>query len=87
MDCGPDHKSFLRLNAMHLLLIGTPYELVVRNSRVSERTLRLWMQRFNDLGIDGPIHRPGAGRPRLLERETVAAKVLPVVEDPFPGRS
>ena len=50
MDCDPDHKSFRRLNAMHLLMIGTPYELVVRNSRVSERTLRLWVCRFNTCG-------------------------------------
>ncbi|GEM_PF-6330198 len=57
MDCGPDLKSFRRLNAMHLLMIGTPYELVVRNSRVSERTVRLWVSRFNEYGIDGVIHR------------------------------
>lgn len=82
MDCGPDHKSYRRLNAMHLLLIGTPFELVVRNSRVSERTVRLWVQRFNDLGIDGLIHRLGAGRPRILEHEEIEAKVLPLVEDP-----
>lgn len=82
MDCGPDHKSFRRLNAMHLLMIGTPYELVVRNSRVSERTLRLWVCRFNTCGIDGLIHRSGAGRPRILQHEEIAARILPVVEDP-----
>ena len=82
LDCGPDHKSYRRLNAMHLLLIGTPYDLVVRNSRVSERTVRLWVRRYNELGIDGLIHRPGAGRPRLLEHEEIESKVLPVVDDP-----
>ena len=82
MDCGPDHKSFRRLNAMHLLMIGTPYALVVRNSRVSERTVRLWVSRFNQCGIDGLIHRPGAGRPRILEHEEIAATILPLVDDP-----
>lgn len=82
MDCGPDHKSFRRLNAMHLLLIGTPYDLAVRNSRVSERTFRLWVRRFNEVGIDGLIHRPGAGRPRIMEPDEIEAKLLPVVEDP-----
>jgi len=82
MDCGPDHKSFCRLNAMHLLMIGTPYELVVRNSRVSEKTLRFWVSRFNECGIDGLIHRPGAGRPRILEHDEIKVKILPVVDDP-----
>ena len=82
MDCGPDHKSFCRLNAMHLLMIGTPYELVVRNSRVSEKTLRFWVSRFNECGIDGLIHRPGAGRPRILEHDEIKTKILPVVDDP-----
>jgi hypothetical protein len=25
MDCGPAHKTFRRLNVMHLLMIGTPF--------------------------------------------------------------
>jgi hypothetical protein len=37
MDCGPDGKEFRRLNARHLLLLGAPYEVVLRNSR----TMRL----------------------------------------------
>lgn len=60
LDCCPDHKRFRRLNAMHSLMIGTPYGLVVRNSRVSER-IRFWVSRFNVSGIDGLIHHPGAG--------------------------
>ena len=82
MDCGPDHKSFCRLNAMPLLMIGVPYELVVRNSRTSERTLRFWVSRFNECGIDGLIHRPGAGRPRILGHDEIKTKILPVVDDP-----
>ncbi|MCB1087024.1 MAG: IS630 family transposase [Verrucomicrobiae bacterium] len=65
-----------------MLLIGTPNDLVVRNSRMSPRTLRLWVRRFNEMGIDGLIRRPGAGRPRILEPEEIEAKVLPVVDDP-----
>ena len=85
MDCGPDHKSFCRLNAMHLLMIGTPYELVVRNSRVSEKTLRFWVSRFNECGIDGLIHRPGAGRPRILEHDEIKTKILPCKRRPKTG--
>ena len=82
MNCGPDFKTHRRLNAIHLLMIGAPYEMVVRNSLVSARTVRLWVKRFNQQGIDGLIHRPGAGRPRILEHEEIEEKILPVVDDP-----
>ena len=82
MDCGPDHKAFRRLNAMHLLLIGTPYPLVLRNSRVNERTFRLWISQFNEQGIDGLIYRPIPGRPRKMAPGQVAHEILPVVDDP-----
>jgi transposase len=82
MDCGPDGKAFRRLNAMHLLLLGAPYDVVLRNSRCSERAMRLWISRFNQLGIDGLIYRPRPGRPRLLENDAVRSEILPLVDDP-----
>jgi len=82
MGCGPDGKAYRRLNAIHLLLLGAPYQLVLRNSLVSERTLRLWIARFNEQGIDGLIYRPRPGRPRLLEDDVVRGEILPVVNDP-----
>lgn len=82
MDCNPDGKAFRRLNAMHLLFLGAGFELVRRNSRVSERTLRLWVSRFNTLGIDGLIHRPRMGRPRKLSPAQVTTDILTVVDDP-----
>ena len=82
MGCGPDGKGYRRLNAIHLLLIGAPYPLVLRNSLVSDRTLRLWISRFNEQGIDGLIYRPRPGRPRLLGGDTVRGEILPVVDDP-----
>jgi transposase len=82
MDCGPDGKAFKRLNAIHLLLIGVPYPLVLRNSRVSERAFRLWISRFNDRGIDGLAYRPHVGRPRKLAPARVVSEILPLVDDP-----
>lgn len=82
MDCGPDWKTFKRLNAIHLLLVGAPYEVVLRNSRVRERTFRLWIQRFNESGIDGLTYKPGPGRPRLLNHAQIESEILPVVDDP-----
>jgi transposase len=82
MDCGPDGKAFKRLNAIHLLLLGAAYQLVLRNSRVSERTFRLWVSRFNRQGIDGLTYRPHAGRPRKLEPAQVVSEILPLVDQP-----
>ncbi len=36
----PDGKSYRRLNAIHLLLIGVAYDLVLRNGGRGERCLR-----------------------------------------------
>jgi len=79
MDCSPDGKSVRRLHAIHLLLIGVSFPHVVRNSRRSERTVRLWVERFNSMGIDGLVYRPRSGRPRKLGGEAVASTILPVV--------
>lgn len=82
MDCGPDGKAFRRLNAIHLLLVGAPYDVVLRNSRVNVRTFRLWISRFNEQGIDGLTYRPYTGRPRKLSAEQVRQDILPVIDDP-----
>ena len=82
MDRGPDGKAFKRLNAIHLLFLGVSFSHVLRNSRVSERTLRLWVSRFNSMGIDGLVYRPRLGRPRKMEAARVTSDILSVVDDP-----
>ena len=62
--------------------MGATYEVALRNSRVSGRTFRLWIARFNELGIDGLVHRPGCGRRRKLEPHIVTEQILPLVDDP-----
>jgi transposase len=82
MRCGPDHKANRRLNAIHLLLIGVSFQHVVRHSCRTERCVRLWVARYNRMGIDGLTYRPRSGRPRLLDGDTVRNEILPVVDDP-----
>lgn len=82
MDRGPDAKAFKRLYTIHLLLVGATFELALRNTRVSERTLRCWISRFNSQGIDGLIYRPRTGRPRKLSPAQVTSDILSVVDDP-----
>jgi len=82
MVCCPDGKSYRRLNAIHLLLIGVSYDLVLRNCGRSERCLRLWISRFNEQGIDGLTYRPRIGRPRKLTAAEIQSEILPIVDDP-----
>ena len=82
MACCPDGKSYRRLNAIHLLLIGVAYDLVLRNCGCGERCLRLWISRFNEQGIDGLTYRPRNGRPRKLTAADIESEILPVVDDP-----
>jgi transposase len=47
-----------------LLLFGVSFEHVVRHSCRTERCVRLWIARYNEMGIDGLVYRPRPGRPR-----------------------
>ena len=78
----PDSKSRQRFDALHLLLLGVNYDQVLLFSQVKERTLRLWISRFNDLGIDGLIYRPSAGRPRKMSAPQVCSEIIPLLEKP-----
>jgi len=80
--CCHTAKEARRLNAMHLLLLGAPYDIVLRNSLVCVRMFRLWIALFNERGIDGLTYKPHAGRPRKIPPERVAGEILPVVDDP-----
>jgi transposase len=73
---------FRRLNAIHLLLVGAGYDIVLRNSRVSDRMFRLWISRFNAQGIDGLTYKPRPGRPRKLAAAKVGSDILPFIDDP-----
>lgn len=82
VDCCPDRKAQRRLNTILLLLCGASFELARAHAGISERCLQLWIQRFNDQGIDGITHRPRSGRPRALDVDQVSSQILPVIDDP-----
>lgn len=82
IDCCPDQKAQKRLNTIHLLLCGSAFELARKHARVTERCLQKWISRFNQGGIDAITYRPVSGRPRILEKQTVEAEILPVIDDP-----
>jgi transposase len=82
MDCCADQKAHRRLAAIHLLLCGASFELVLAHTGASARSLQLWISRFNEGGIDSITYRPKAGRPRCLEAEAVRTQILPLLDDP-----
>ncbi|MFC0016761.1 helix-turn-helix domain-containing protein, partial [Roseibacillus persicicus] len=47
MSCCRDRRSEQRLSAIHLLLVGVTFEHTIAHFHMSERTLRLWISRFN----------------------------------------
>jgi transposase len=51
-----------RLDTIRLLLKGNPYQLAVDYSLKSERTVRRWVAKWNESGIDGLASKPGRGR-------------------------
>lgn len=48
---------------------GVPVKDIARQQRVSRVTVRNWVKRFNEEGIDGLSDKPRSGRPRKIDWE------------------
>ncbi len=68
----PSLASHERMMAILALLEGISPAQVVRLYTVTARTLRTWVRRFNEHGIDGLIERKSPGAPRKISREECA---------------
>jgi transposase len=82
MDCTPTKKGFRRLQAILWLYEGKLREEVAALAHFSERQIFRYIKAFNTLGIDGLIPGRSSGRPRILPRQAVSAKIVPLLEDP-----
>ena len=82
MEAAPNKRSYVRLNAIRLLLLGQTRESVCVVFCRSDRMVRLWIEAFNRGGIDALITRPTPGRPRKVKLERVRDLLLPVLENP-----
>lgn len=82
MEASPTKRGYIRLNALRLLLTGTPRTTVCQIFCRSDRMVRLWIELFNRGGIDAlRTQRPG-GRPRKVKLERVRDLLVPVLENP-----
>ena len=79
MDAAPNKRSYVRLSALRALLLGYSRAQVCE---LTDRMVRLWIERFNRGGIDALITRPKPGRPRKVKLERVRDLLLPVLENP-----
>ena len=67
---------------MHLLLVGVSFEHALAHFHISQRTLRLWVSRYNVSGIDGLTYKPGGRPPRRLQSAEIEEQIIPYVIDP-----
>lgn len=79
-----DAKQTRRLLAIALVLEGASRAEAVRQTGLDRQTLRDWVHRFNNIGVDGLISRPSPGRTPKLTKEQMAELRQMVVAGPDP---
>jgi len=82
MDAAPNKRSYIRLAAIRLLLMGLPRQTVCAAFFRTDRMIRLWIELFNRGGIDGLRTKRSRGRPRKVKLERVRDILVPVLENP-----
>ena len=79
-----DAKQVRRLLA--LILEGVSREDAASKNGMDRRTLRDWVKRYNDLGIEGLKPRPGPGRKPSLDSSQMAELLALTVKGPDPEK-
>ena len=60
-------ETALRCTAVQMLLAGASRELVCNSLLITDRSLRKWINCFNDAGVDGLIVKKRPGRTELIK--------------------
>lgn len=86
MDCGPDNKALRRMNAIHLLLIGVDYPLVLRNVKQIDLSYRTLLRYLHEHDYARRIPRRMPEPPDRddweQKREEFAAQLIEMLDDP-----
>jgi transposase len=82
MDAASTKRSYIRLAALHALLLGFSRPQVGQLFHRSDRMVRLWIECFNRGGLDALTTKRRSGRPRKVKLERVHDLLLPVLENP-----
>ena len=75
-----DGDQARRLLALALVVDGSPRTAAARSAGMDRQTLRDWVIRYNEEGVDGLRDRPRPGRPPQLD-DTQLAELARLVED------
>ena len=86
MEASPTKRGYIRLNALRLLLSGTPRATVCQIFCRSDRMVRLWIKLFNRGGIDALRTKKPGGRKRKVKLERVRDLLVPDPGGSRPGR-
>ncbi len=79
-----DAKAARRMLAIALILDGTDRKTAAENCGMDRQTLRDWVHRYNDTGIEGLSNRRSPGRQPLLSVAQKAELASLVREGPDP---
>jgi transposase-like protein len=85
----PDAKAARRMLALALVLEGSSRAEAARACAMDRQTLRDWVHRFNDSGLDSLSDQPrrNGPRPRLsAEQQAEVAAWVPPVSDKLPPK-
>lgn len=75
-------RSVERARIIQLAGEGWRVPAIAREVRVCPETVRLWIKRFNDLGIEGLKDEPRSGRPPTYTAEEVGEVIAASVTNP-----
>lgn len=81
-----DGTQVRRLLALALVLEGISRSEAASQNGMDRQTLRDWVHRYNDLGIDGLRSRRSSGRSRSLTRMQMGELLALVVKGPDPDK-
>jgi transposase len=81
-----DAAQVRRLLALAMILEGVSRGSAAAQSGMDRQTLRDWVIRYNELGIEGLVSRRGGGRKAVLSKTQLAELLALVVKGPDPER-
>src|SRR5438552_18294799 len=82
-----DSRVARRMLAIANALDGMSREEAARSAGMDRQTLRDWVLRYNEHGIDGLADRWGGGRPPAFDAQDQAALMRRVLHGPEPDAS
>lgn len=82
MEAAPNRRSYIRLTVVRSMFLGLTRPMLCKQFCRSDRMIRLWIDLFNEGGINALITRPRSGRPRKVQIQQVRDVLEPVLQNP-----